>query len=454
MPMIRAIVFLLKVALLVTLAVWVADRPGTVSIDWMEYTFTVHVGLFLLAALGVMLFGMFAFRVIMDIVNLPQTIQRMRERRRHDKGYRSLTLGLTAVAAGDTKHAGYHAFRARKFMPRDKGLPVLLEAQVARMEGRDEDAQKKFTNLMKNKDTAFIGVRGLLQAAMEKEDHTHALSMAREALKLYPKQPWILRVVYQLEIRAHDWAAAHKTLDRLEKAKGMETPDIESDRVAMLLAEVDDLLSRDERDAAFKKLKEAHKIDGHFAPTLERLVPQYVQRRKRAHAQKLIEKAWKSAPHPDLVKLWDLVIPKSRKSETMGRVRWFEKLRDMNVETTHGLLALAEVELEEGLWAEVRNNLMAAERVMPSRKLYQLWADLEERTTHDEDAVAEWMMKAEEQPADKIWTCSETGRVYTRWSPLAEPHNSFNTIIWAVPGAVRGALHAPSMTETLLEAPG
>ena len=38
--------------------------------------------------------------------------------------------------------------------------------------------------------------------------------------------------------------------------------------------------------------------------------------------------------------------------------------------------------------------------------------------------------KAADAAADKVWICRETGRIYDRWSPIAEPHGSFNTIVW------------------------
>ena len=109
--MIKALWFAIKVAAAIALVVWIAERPGTVRIEWVEYTVTVHVGLFLLAAIAFVLLTLFIYQTIKAFVDFPKSYARYSEIRAKEKGYEALTRGLTAVAAGDTKAAVAQAKR-------------------------------------------------------------------------------------------------------------------------------------------------------------------------------------------------------------------------------------------------------------------------------------------------------------------------------------------------------
>ena len=49
--MTRAIWFIVKVAILIVVALWLIDRPGTVEIEWRGRIFEMSVGVLLVAIL-------------------------------------------------------------------------------------------------------------------------------------------------------------------------------------------------------------------------------------------------------------------------------------------------------------------------------------------------------------------------------------------------------------------
>ena len=49
--MIRLLLFLVKLTLFVAAAVWLANRPGLVTVNWLGYEVTTSVGLVVLALL-------------------------------------------------------------------------------------------------------------------------------------------------------------------------------------------------------------------------------------------------------------------------------------------------------------------------------------------------------------------------------------------------------------------
>lgn len=430
--MIRALWTLVRIGILVAIVVWLAERPGTVALDWMEYHVRVELGLFLIGMLGVVMLGIFIFGVIRVVLDAPKTWRRYRDITGREKGLRALTLGLSAVAAGDAKNAAYQAQRARRFLPDGEALPQFLDAQAARLSGRESDACHLYAGLIGNKDAGFLGIRGLLQACLDGGDYQGALELGYKALEQYPRQGWILRVVYDLEIRARDWDAARTILYRAEKAGAIPVNKANSDRVAMYLAQADQAAETGHEEGNFRALSKAYKLDKRFVPTVERLARLYLKRGKRKAAISMIEEAWKVSPHPALAALWDEACPAAKTGDQLNRVRWYERLLALKPDSVEGLMALADVLIREGLWGEARKHLEEAEAIRPNVTLYKIWARLEERATQDEQAVREWLARAADAPRERVWICAETGRVYERWVPVSD-QGLFNTIIWDFP---------------------
>lgn len=439
--MIRALFTLLKIAVVVAIVVWIAENPGTIEIDWLEYKLTFHIGMFIFAIFVLVVIGIVVFSLIKGVLDLPKTMTRYRDMTDKEKGLKAVTIGLSAVAAGDAKGASYQAKRAGNLLGSKNALPKLLEAQAARLRGEELDASKAFIALMDDKEGSFLGVRGLLQAALDQGDHKGALELGHKALESYPKQGWILSVVYDLEIRLHNWKSALEILYRTEKSGVITKEKAASDRVAMLLAQADDAKTEGDEALKFKLLQKAHKTDASFVPAVVRLGRLYIERKKYKAAASVVEKSWKKQPHPYLVALWDEVYDAQGHEDSMERVRWFEKLVALNPESVEGLQALASVMIQEGLWGEARKQLEKAESIRPNVNLYKLWARLEERATHDDKAVRAWLEKAADAPRERVWICSVTGRVYEEWVPISD-QGLFNTIIWDFP---QGRVQDPSL---------
>lgn len=451
--MIRALWFMIKVGFLVGLAVWIADRPGFVEMAWLDYRFKINVGLFLLALVGIILLAIFVHGIIYTIVDFPRVWRRYREYMRQKKGYRALTLGLSAVAAGDAKSALQQAEKTARLMPDDKGLPLLLQAQAARLSGQEEEARKKFAALVENKDTAFLGLRGLLQAALDAGNYTAALTLARHALGLHPKQPWILRLVYDLEVRLRDWPSARKTLQQAERAGALSREKAKSDRIAMLLDEADRNKESGFLQEALAKIRKAYGIDPYYAPTVLRLAAMQMDNGQRRAAARIVSKAWVKEDRPEYAELWDSLAPESRTKKPLARLNWFEKFADANPQSQEARLGVARVAMEQGLWGEARKNLSRALEAAPGAKVYRMMAELEERSGGGAEAAKMWLEKAADAPPENRWVCSASGRIYDSWHPVAEPHGSFNTIIWDTPqAAVLGGMLRPGMGEAVLEA--
>lgn len=449
--MLRALWFAVKVGLLVGAAIWVADHPGVLEIDWLGYHIRADMGLALLAALFFLFFILFIYRLLWNIIVIPQHWHDWREKMRQEKGYKALTVGLTAVASGDVKMADLQAAQARHLLPKDDGLPVLLEAQAARLGGRDAAAQDAFERLMNNKDTAFLGLRGMMLMALEQGDHKKALRIARQALASHPKQPRVLQMAYDMEIKQENWDKALQILPKMARYKVIDKDQAVRDKAAILLQQANNMARLGRDHAAQAKLKQAHKTAPSFVPAAQRLARHYLDHKKRQAAVRVLERAWKNNPHPDLLLLWAEARPRKKTKNNAAQMRWYERLVALNPDHVESQIAAAEAALNQQLWGVAEQYLTQAERLQNRAQIYRLKARrARELDRPDEETL--WLQKADDATPDPIWHCSQTGRLYMHWAPIAKPHGSFNTIIWGHPSG-SGSQLLSDRTDLLITTP-
>ena len=430
--LIKTLWFLLKIIVVSVAAVWLATREGVVSMSFSVYDLKMQAGIFWLALfVGAFIFY-YSLRLIGRLFSAPKAITNYVEKDKQKKGYRAITRGLVAVAVGDTKRASHFSKQASSYLKDDNALPLLLEAQAARLRGEEALAQNKFEALMSDKDAAFLGVRGLLKSAIEEGDMNQALEYARRAQTLHPHQDWIIRNVYELEIRNGLWSDAIQTGKNALRRGALSEEKIISDRAAIYLMRHDYNKDQGNDDAAFKDLKQAHKLNPNFIPTVTRFADYYLSQGKRRKAVKLIEQAWPHNPHPDLADLWDKLCPHADNQDK--RLKWYEDLVALKTDSVEGHMAAARAAMDMNLWGEAKSYLNVAEKIYPSARVYRTRAIVEQNSTHNEDAINELMEKAANAMLDRKWVCCQTGLTYDSWSALAMPHQSFNTIIWDYPG--------------------
>lgn len=449
--MFRALWFLIQVGLVVAAAVWISQRPGFVVVEWLDYRLSAQIGIFLLGIAVVVIAALALYKILSVIFSVPGRIAAHRREGARKRGYRAMTRGFVAIAAGDAKAAGKFARTTRGLLPDDTGLPLLLDAQAARLRGEEGNARLSFEKLMKDKDASFFGIRGLLKSALDAGDMQSALEYARKAQVAQPKQPWVLNTVYELELRNRLWNDAVKTLSKIEKYKALPAERIRYDMIALLLLQAQQDDAQGLKKDALRKVERAHRLDPAYVPSTVRLAEKYMARGKMRKAAAIVEKTWKVNPHPDLLILWDALAPENKPSDMTRRLRWYEKLVAIKPDSAEGQMAAARAALQDGLYGEAKAYLTIAEQIEPSAKLYRLRAQAEEQATHDDKKVREWLEKAADAPPSKVWTCRETGLVYDRWSPVAEPHGAVGSIVWGYPQA-QGRRSALAFEPTMFEA--
>jgi HemY protein len=434
--MLRMIWFVIKLAALLGLGFWLLMQPGRSQISFMGYDIEAQTGLVVFCFILLLLSFAWLYRGWAAIKNAPRVFSRHLDDRAQNQALAAVSQGLSAIAAGDADMAAKQAERAKKLMKHDYGLVSLLMGMTARLNGDATAADSAFRALLNTKETAFIGVRGLLQLALDRKQYDQGLVLARQAHRMHPKQTWILKTLYDLELRARHWVEAQDLLSKLLKFKSFDGQHAASDKAAMLLARAIDAAGRGLSDQAYFLTREAYETAPSFLPSALAYTPFLIRRDAHREARRLIEKCWKINPHPDLKEAWIRLMPDADASK---HYQWLSKLARVNPDHEDTHLMLADAALMQGLTGQARVHLDAAQGSRKSQKSVRLMAQLEEKlgNHHAADVCRDAVFSA---APDRAWVCRETGRIYAAWMPFAPPHNSFNTIIWHDPATIHRSL--------------
>ncbi|OYD82701.1 heme biosynthesis protein HemY [Azospirillum brasilense] len=427
--MTRAIWFIIKVAIVVAIAVWLANHPGTVAINWQGYVVETGFGIAILIGVAALAAGIVLYRLARAILGAPRNFGRYRRSRRRERGYQALTRGMVAVAAGDATTARKMARKADGLL-NEPPLTMLLSAQAAQLQGDDRAAKEYFTAMLDRPETAFLGLRGLLTQSLKAGDRVEALQLARRAQSLQPNTPWLLGTLYDLEARSGEWAAAEGTLQQAVQAGAINPDDGRRHRATLLLERSFEAERRGRSDSALSHAQAAHDLLSGFVPAAARAARLQMAVGKHKNAAKTIERCWRVNPHPDLTSAYREVVSSY---DPMTRVKLFEKLRNHAPNDVESLLAVARAALDAQLWGEARAHLTKALEMRPSRRVFQLLAELERAERQDEEAARAWLAQAANAPADAAWTCTACNAVSPSWGGLCGHCGAFDSLEWKTP---------------------
>lgn len=429
--MLRAIWFLLKVGIVAAAAVWLVHQPGEVAIVWRGYLIETSASFLVLTVALLFLLWTFAYRLWRAFVAVPDVYRRYKISAAREQGYRAVTDGLVAIAAGDGVAAEKYARRAEYMIP---GTPLtkLLTAQTALMQGDAPKARREFADLLEDDTAAIFGVRGLLNEALSEGNYREALELVRKAEQLQPKRIWVIRTLLDLETRNAEWPKAERTLKKAEKLGIVDKEQARQKRQAIWTAMADDNLRLSHIAVATKLLESAYRLGAGFTPAAVRLAKAYRMADKNRAAFKTIENAWKANPHPDLAGLWMGFMPETKKTKSIydaGRdtFDWMKRLYDLNPESRDSRRALGAAALQARMWKEARSYLMEADD-------YRMLAKLERAETSNEAKAREWLEKAADNPPEPRWCCASCNHISDDWQGLCPRCGSFATISWRPPG--------------------
>jgi HemY protein len=350
-----------------------------------------------------------------------------RGERQRLKGYRALTQGMVAVAAGDAEEAKRQARIAHGLLS-EPPLTLLLAAQAAQLSGDETAARRYFTAMLERPETAFLGMRGLLNQALAKGDTSEALKLAAKAHEERPQAGWAAKALLDLELKQGEWISARRTAKAAEKLKVIDRERYRRIEGVTLLEQA---RLEPEPVRAVALARDAVRLLPDFVPALAIEARVMAKASREREAEKILEKAWgRGLAHPAIAGAYAALRPSE---SALDRARRFEKLTQARPDAVESRLTLAETAIAAGLWGPARKALeavAAAEKAAPSARLCRLMARLEEGEHGDLAAARRWLMAAADAPPDPAWVCGECGAAASEWSARCGHCGEFDSLAW------------------------
>jgi HemY protein len=425
--MIRLVVFLVIAVALSLVAAWLADNPGRVAMTWQGTRVETSIAVLLVGAL---LFGAIVitlFEIVRLLGGAPRRIGRRIRRSRTDKGYQALAQGLVAVAAGDSAAAKQLNRRADRLLGHAPPT-LLLSAQTAQLAGDEGAARARFQEMLKHPETEFLGLRGLLAQAMKDGDWETALGLAQRASLRRPHTPWVLTTLFDLQTRSGLWTDALSTVADMARRKLIDRPTATRWRALLYHEQAAAQRAAGRPYDALHLARRAHKLQPDFAPIAVQASALAEQANQPRLARKVLERAWRTRPHPALAKAYVGLAGQSSASE---RLKLVERLHLLEPNQLESELALAEQAIAAKAWPTARAALERARRLGPTAKVYRLLAEVAQ-AEGDGDQARAWLAQAVDAAPDHAWLCESTGQVRAHWSAFG-PDGRFDSLRWGAP---------------------
>lgn len=424
--MLRVILFLALVLAFAFGFAWLADRPGTVAIDWMGYQIELSAMLAMVGLLVLIIVIMAVWWVLKMILRSPQIMGGYFSSRRRDKGYEALSSGLIAAGSGDSKAAQRYASQAKKLAP-DAPLTRVLSASSADLSGDAEAKRVAYRQMLDDPKTQLLGLRGLYVDAVGAEDEEAARHYASQAAALAPSLPWAGQAQFEDQVQRGDWPAARAALERNLQARIVTKSERNRLRAVLLTAEAIDR-EEGEPDSARPLAQEAHKLAPDLVPAGAVAGRLLIRAGKMTQASKVIESTWRKSQHPELAEVYLYVRPGDAVADRVKRAR---KLVQLCAHELEGELALARALMEAGKLDEARETLDQHTGPEATQRVCLLMAEIEEKQGGDTAAVRGWMARALRAKRDPAWVAD--GYISSTWEPTSPLSGRVDAFEWKVP---------------------
>lgn len=424
--MLRLVLYLLAVSALAFGLSWLADRPGSLVVEWQGYE--IETSVFRAVVILAMLLGLtiVLWSVLRQIWNSPAAIGRFFNRRRQKRGLEALSSGMIAIGAGDRALATRYAIQARKSLPNEP-LTHLLRAQAAQLSGDRATSRRIFEAMLASPDTEQLGLRGLFLEAEREGEQEAARQFAERAMVLNPKLGWPVEALFDIQCRNGDWDGALQTLAVARRHNHIERSVADRRRAVLLTAQAQKLEESDP-ERAMNLALEAHGLAPDLVPAAAIAGRVLAAKGNTRRAAKVLQRTWKRSPHPDISTAYAYARTGDSPRDRLERVKQLAALRPHSMESA---IAVATAAIEAKDWPTARHALESLLSTAPTQRTCTLMARIEAEQHGDKGRVREWLARAVNAPRDPAWTAD--GIVSERWAPISPVTGALDAFQWRVP---------------------
>jgi len=428
--MFRFIRFIIEIAIVAGIVLWFLEYPGTVEIHWQGHIIklTVAVAAFMLASLitAILLFHM----LYRKIVNFPI---RWRESRKVKQMTHALDLILDnfeAHAAKNVKKTLNTVSALEKLFP-DHQLVQKIKAKSLLAEGHDRKALRIFDKLSHNPQTKFLGLKYLVEYHVANKNEEQVLLTLREIFETCPHQTEFHRLLLRYEVKGKSWDRALAVVVAMMKHREVLPAEYRRLKGTLLFFMGKELYEKANNLKSLAKVEEAYELRPGFTPIALFLAHSYADHQEINRAKKIIERSWRTCPHPALADFY-----KSLSPSEMTPTQWvstLSNLHGLNPEDPMGHYLMAKACFEAELWGQVKIHLEKALKEAPHEAAIQLYNTFLERSAELAGSLTPIVQAIKHIPKAPLWQCHSCGALSAEWDFFCNSCHAMNHFLWGVP---------------------
>ncbi len=389
--MVRLVLYIVGLGLLVAAAVWLADEPGRMSLEWRGWRVDTSASMLIAVMIAAVFAAAALLRGLAIIGGIVGAFRAARRERRMSRGLASLADGFAAVQAGQTKAARKYSKEASTLLSANPAV-LMLRKETAELAGDTKEMKEAATALLERPQTELAGLRSLALKAVADGDTVGALNHAKRALSRKDPPAWAIEMALDLAIAAGLWRDALALMDTKIAKTTFSRTDFVRIKTRLLLQQAQVKLKNGESQSAADLAKQAIDLGGAPVAATAMYAKSMAAQGKGRKAAHMVEKMWGEMPHADLAGAYRVLVPGETALEWARRV---DNLARISPDHPESRLAVARASLDAQLWGQARNRLapLTAEDMEPDvrARAARLLAEVEDRERGDLEKAAEWL---------------------------------------------------------------
>ncbi len=427
--MIRLIAYLAVIVAAATGLSWIADRPGTITVEWLDHN--VRTSVFYGTIILAFAFAALALTGWLGALTVlaPRRFARRVVERRNRVGQEAVRRGIFAAGAGDKIAALKAGALAKRTVP-EEPLALLLEAQSAQLNEDPIASRQAFERMLEKPEMKELGLRGLYIEAKKAGQIEAAKQFAEGALASNPALSWSSSALFEMQCREGDWRAALKTLQIAKQNRHLGKTEADRRR-ALLLTQLAVELEDSQQAKALAYALEAFELSPSLIPAASVAGRILTSQGQTSKATKVLTQAWRATQHPEIA----LIFAHARRGDSpRDRLSRVKSLVAAGPASIEGAVAVAVAAIEAKDWKAARLALEPHLANNPPARICRLMARIEAGQNRDACRAREWLARAARGAPDPIWVAPD-GSVSAEWQPMSPATGALGVLEWKSPPA-------------------
>ncbi len=426
--MIRIALIIAILGCLSLTATWLAGNPGNVSITWLGYEIETSFAFLIFAITTAVVTGLIIYHLLFALLRTPKNISRNRAMRHQQEGLRVLTEAIAAITVSEYDMAQRLTRRAEKLLDAPP-ITLLLSAQLSQLKGDDGKAKEYLEEMLKNPETEYLAMRGLIENARRHNDYFLALAHAERAYASRPGNKWVLMTLIDLYSYLGRWQEAQMTVERSLKKRHFTRDEARRYSAIIHFEQGKRLLKEGDENSALQFFAQAHAKYVGFIPVALTYATLKADYASKEEAAKIIRETWRMAPHPALAEKYISLFSSEKEDQFIKRV---EKLVKFNPSHKESRLAVAAGAIQASRWQQAREQLALVLSEEENARACKLMAEIEQKESGNVTNAAQWLIRATNAAPEPGWSCSNCGHISQQWDIHCDSCGSFDTISWKI----------------------